>query len=362
MALSCPSLFSNLSLMRLCIRTKIITNGYYSHHLSCFSRSSLSRHYSSSSVRRSVGRYVQTRLQRLNSKYESFLKMRFPRFYQLYHTFMEGFKLLFHDAKEVQRIKTKMITSGVQFQDLPYRDMEKLRQVRRDLIKAIPLVLITIPPLANYLVFVMMYFFPRQILIPQFWTPRQQVEFRGVYHSLRARHHWPVIAGLQNTGRRIKEGQLQGRLLDLCAKLQSGQHPAVSEVLAVRGLFSKRALAIKRMKADHMVNTLAPALPDARLPGFLVGRRLNSHALELLQLDRALARLGPPQLTDSEIREACYLRGINSYGLHINQCREWLSQWLQVSSSLNDRELSLLLHSLVFLSANYPTGSSQLRN
>lgn len=40
-----------------------------------------------------------------------------------------GFKLLFRDAKDVQRIKTKMITGGVQFQDLPYRDMEKLRQV-----------------------------------------------------------------------------------------------------------------------------------------------------------------------------------------------------------------------------------------
>lgn len=32
--------------------------------------------------------------------------------------------------------------------------------------------------------------------------------------------------------------------------------------------------------------------------------------------------------------QACYLRGINSHGLQLHQCREWLSQWLQVSSSL----------------------------
>lgn len=39
MALSCPKLFSNLSLVRLCIiRTKTVNNGFYSHHLSCFSR------------------------------------------------------------------------------------------------------------------------------------------------------------------------------------------------------------------------------------------------------------------------------------------------------------------------------------
>lgn len=85
--------------------------------------------------------------------------------------------------------------------------------------------------------------------------------------------------------------------------------------------------------------------------------------MELLQLDRALAKLGPHQLSDAEIREvgraasrtpmskhvftmsvvtnifistsqACYVRGINSYSLNMNQCRAWLSQWLQVSSSL----------------------------
>uniref|UniRef100_H3D4P5 LETM1 domain containing 1 n=1 Tax=Tetraodon nigroviridis TaxID=99883 RepID=H3D4P5_TETNG len=303
-------------------------------------------------------RYVGTKLQRLNTKYERFLKMRFPRFFQLYHTFVEGFKLLFRDAKEVQRIKTKMLADGVPFQDLPYRDMEKLRQVRRDLIKAAPLVLISLPPFANYLVFVLMYFFPRQILIPHFWNPRQRVEFRGVYHSLRARHHRPVIAGLQQTSHRIEDGPLRGRLLDLCAKVQGGQNPKASDILAVRGLFSRPPLSIKGMSAGHMRHISPLLFLTPRLPAFLVARRLNSHALELLQLDRALARLGPHQLTDSEIREACYLRGISPDGLQVSQCRAWLSQWLQVSSSLRDSEASLLLHSLVFLSANYPTGSS----
>ncbi len=63
------------------------------------------------------------------------------------------------------------------------------------------------------------YFFPRQLLIPHFWTPRQQIEFRGFYHSLRAEHHWPVLKGLENTNRQVKDNQLQNRLKDLCAKV-----------------------------------------------------------------------------------------------------------------------------------------------
>lgn len=40
-----------------------------------------------------------------------------------------------------------------------------------------------------------------------------------------------------------------------------------------------------------------------RLPAFLISWRLNRRAQELLQLDRALSRLGPQQLSDSELRQ-----------------------------------------------------------
>ncbi|TKS76794.1 LETM1 domain-containing protein 1 [Collichthys lucidus] len=351
MALCCSSLLGHLSLTRLSVlRTNTITNSLYSARVSTCP----SRPYTSSKVRRGVGRYVSSRLQWVNNKYENFLKRRFPRFYQLYRTFFEGFKLLFSDANEVKRIKLKMHYERLHYKDLPYRDMEKLRQFRRHVIKAIPLVLISIPPFANYLVFVLMYFFPRQLLIPHFWTPKQQAEFWEVYHSLRARYHWPVLKGLENTSNRVKDSQQQIHLKDLCAKVLRGENPRVSEILAVRGLFSGPPLGMKRMSVEQMRHISPLLFLTPRLPGFLISHRLNSHALELIQLDRALVRLGPHQLNDTEVRQACYLRGINSNGLEINQCREWLSQWLQVSSSLKDSEVSLLLHSIVFLSANYP--------
>ncbi|XP_008291879.1 LETM1 domain-containing protein 1 [Stegastes partitus] len=360
MALSCSSLCSQLSLIRLCgFRTNRITHGLYSAYVPCQSRLPLCRHYTSSKVRRGIGRYVATRLQWANEKYEGFLKRRFPRFFLLYHTFVEGFKLLFRDAKDVKRIKAKMFFDGVKFQDLPYREMETLRQFRRDVIKAIPLVMISIPPFANYLVFVLMYFFPRQLLIPHFWTPRQQVEFRGVYHSLRAQHHWPVLKGLEDTSHHVSNGQLQEHLRNLCTKVQTGATPRVSEILAVRRLFSGPPLGMRRMTVDHMRHISSLLFLTPRLPGFLIGRRLNNHALELLQLDRGLTTLGLHQLDDAELRRACYVRGLNSDVLGIHQCREWLSQWLQVSSSLKESEVSLLLHSIVFLSANYPTSLSR---
>ncbi|CAN9515467.1 unnamed protein product [Ophioblennius macclurei] len=358
MALPCSRLCSQLSLTRLWgIRTNGVTRVCYPPSVSpCQARLPLCRLYSSSKVKRGIGRHVANKLQKANTKYESFLQRRFPRFFQLYHTFVEGFKLLFSDANEVRRIKLRMYTDNVQLQDLPYRDLEKLRQFRRNLIKAIPLVLISIPPFANYLVFGLMYFFPRQFLIPHFWNPKQQLEFRGIYHSLRAQHHGPVLDGLKHTSGQVHDVQLQGRLKDLCVKVENGANPRVSEILAVRSLFSGPPLGIKRMSAEHMRHISPLLFLTPRLPGFLIGQRLNSHALELLQLDRALSKLGPHQLSEAELKHACYVRGLNSDLLGASQCREWLSQWLQMSTSLKASEVSLLLHSIVLLSANYPHG------
>uniref|UniRef100_A0A6Q2X877 Letm1 RBD domain-containing protein n=1 Tax=Esox lucius TaxID=8010 RepID=A0A6Q2X877_ESOLU len=315
----------------------------------------LCRYYSSSKSKLGIGQKLGSRLQVANAKYERFLQRHFPRFYVLYHTFTKGFRLLFQDVREVKVIKTRMLTKGIEFKDLPYRDMEKLRQFRRDMTKAIPLLLISIPPFANYLVFVLMYFFPRQLLIPHFWTPQQQTDFQKVNHAHRAQQYWAVLKGLESAGSHVKDGQLKRSLLDLCNKMQSGVHPNISDIQAIRNLFSGPPLGIKRMNANHMRHLCPLFFLTSYLPTPMIASRLHRHTLELLQLDRSLSRHGQHRLEDSELRLACYVRGLDSGGLDINQCREWLSQWLQLSSRLRESEASLLVHTMVLLSANYLT-------
>ncbi|KAJ8258166.1 hypothetical protein GJAV_G00193880 [Gymnothorax javanicus] len=311
------------------------------------------RLYSPSKARLGLGTQVVSRLKAANEKYERFLKRRFPRFYVLHHTFITGFRLLFRDAMDVRRIKLKMHNSNMKVHELPYRDMEHLRAFRRDLIKAIPLVLISIPPFANYLVFVLMYLFPRQILIRHFWTPDQQVQFQAVYHAQRCRHHAGVLQGLVRAVPRVQNRQQQSQLLDLCNKVQNGGHPSTTEILTVRALFSGPPLGMKRLDADHMRLLSSQFFLTSRLPALLIRHRLNGHAVELLRLDRALSKLGVHQLSDAELRQACYLRGLNPPSLSPKQCRDWLTLWLQLSSRLKESEISLLLHSMVLLTVNY---------
>ncbi|XP_015286412.3 LETM1 domain-containing protein 1 isoform X10 [Macaca fascicularis] len=173
--------------------------------------------------------YVVTKTKAINGKYHRFLGRHFPRFYVLYTIFMKGLQMLWADAKKARRIKTNMWKHNIKFHQLPYREMEHLRQ---------------------------------------------------------------------------------------------------------------KALSRAMLLTSY-------------LPPPLLRHRLKTRTTVIHQLDKALAKLGIGQLTAQEVKSACYLRGLNSTHIGEDRCRTWLGEWLQVSCSLKETELSLLLHNVVLLSTNY---------
>ncbi|XP_043740217.1 LETM1 domain-containing protein 1 isoform X6 [Cervus elaphus] len=72
--------------------------------------------------------YVVTKTKVISGKYHRFLGRHFPRFYVLYTIFMKGLQMLWADAKKARRIKTNMWKHNIKFHQLPYREMEHLRQ------------------------------------------------------------------------------------------------------------------------------------------------------------------------------------------------------------------------------------------
>ncbi|KAI5622921.1 LETM1 domain-containing protein 1 [Silurus asotus] len=303
--------------------------------------------YSTSRVRLGV-------LQKVNEKCERFVQKRFPRFSILYYTMMKGFRLLLEDVKEVSRIKKTMWMENVHYRELPYRDMKRLILFRRDMFKAVPLFVISLPPFAIGLVFILMCLFPRQLLFRHFWTPQQQRKFQMIDHIKRSQCQAKVLDSLVMNVPRVSVWR-QRSLFDLCSKVQDGKHPRVFEVHAIRDVFFKSSPLGMQCLTPHHLRLLGSQLPIiVWFPSFLVRRRLTTKAVDLLYLDRALQRLGIDQLTEEETRQACDLRGLNSGQLTSTQCKEWLHEWLELSAKVKESEISLLLHSMTLLTLNYP--------
>ncbi|NXK14808.1 LTMD1 protein, partial [Herpetotheres cachinnans] len=294
---------------------------------------------------RSILATLASKAKHISGRYERFLERTFPRFYVLYATFTKGIQALFLEVKEIRKIKSKMSHQRLSVQQLPYREMERLRQVRRgardvfrqfrrDVIKAIPIGIIAIPPFANFLVIVLMYFFPRQLLIRYFWTPNQQVEFLDAYDAIRRDLYPDVVESLALAARSLPEPQLQKRLQELCAEVQRGSQPCVAELCAVRSLFSGSPLGLNKLQVSHVKALSQVLFLTPHLPAFFLRHRLRSHVLEIRHLDRAMLRLGLGQLSEEELKAACYLRGLNSTHLGMSECRAWLEQWLGLSCKL----------------------------
>ncbi|XP_040609736.1 LETM1 domain-containing protein 1 isoform X3 [Mesocricetus auratus] len=278
--------------------------------------------------------YVVTKTRAINGTYHRFLGRHFPRFYALYTVFMKGIQMLWADGKKARRIKANMWKHNVKFHQLSYREMEHLRQFRRDITKCLFVGIISIPPFANYLVFLLMYLFPRQLLVKHFWTPKQQIDFLDIYHSLRKQSHSEIITHLERASALVSDERLRWHLTDLCTKVQNGVHPTAHDILALRECFSTRPLGFSQLQATHMRALSRAMLLNPHLPPAVLRWRLKSHTTVIQQLDRALAQLGIGQLTAQEVKSACYLRGLNSTHIADDRCRTWLGEWLQISCSL----------------------------
>uniref|UniRef100_A0A8C6XQR8 LETM1 domain containing 1 n=1 Tax=Naja naja TaxID=35670 RepID=A0A8C6XQR8_NAJNA len=306
-------------------------------------------HFSSKANSNKLTSALVSKIKYLNHLYERYLERKFPRFYQLYSTFLKGLQIFFSEAKEIRRIKADMSNKNIQFHQLPYREMERLRQFRRDLIKAIPVGILSLPPFANYFVLLLMYLFPRQLLIRHFWTPKQQAEFLNTYHNMRREAYTEVIDGLTHLSHVPDDPQLRQWMLYLCKKVQEGLHPDITELKAVRSLFVGHPFGIQQLTVQHKVLSRVLFL-TTRLPSFFLRNRLRSHLSEVHYLDQAMVKLGVSQLTDEEA-QACYTRGLNSVHLDPEDCRLWLNQWLSLSCSLREFlwDISLVLSGVKIL-------------
>ncbi|XP_077027031.1 LETM1 domain-containing protein 1 isoform X4 [Tamandua tetradactyla] len=198
-----------------------------------------------------------------------------------------------------------------------------------------------------------MYLFPRQLLIRHFWTSKQQIDFLDIYHALRKQSHPEILSSLERAIPLISDAGLRWHLTELYAKIQHGIHPAITDIMALRECFSNHPLGMNQLQALQMKALSRAMLLTPYLPPFFLRHRLKTHITVIHQLDKALTRLGIGHLTAQEVKSACYLRGLNSTHIAEDRCRTWLGEWLQISCSLKEAELSLLLHNMVLLSINY---------
>lgn len=78
-------------------------------------------------------------------------------------------------------------------------------------------------------------------------------------------------------------------------------------------------------------------------------------AMVIHLLDKAILREGGTKsLATPVLRDSCFLRGLNASNMDNEELLKWLDQWIEISSHIDEKNFSLLLHLPILTTYNHP--------
>ncbi|XP_032675936.1 LETM1 domain-containing protein 1 isoform X2 [Odontomachus brunneus] len=283
--------------------------------------------------------------------YEHTLDQKFPRTMHVYRVFSVGSRDVYADLKRFVYAIKKQGSNGTN--SLTREELQLMHTMPRDLRKLSPLFLLSAVPFTNYVIFPLALYFPRYLLTSHFWTLQQKLDFMLHDHKRRLRHNRPLFRCIQAELKTIGDPTLKVKWRDAIACLGSGTHPTTKDIIACSVLFSGPPYSLNALKRKHMELLAIHGMCSWRL---FKRKRLMERGMLILRMDRAIIREGGVKAMSSDaMRWALSFRGVNPANMSIESMRSWLEQWLTVSASVDQKNISLLLHSPILLAYNHST-------
>lgn len=196
-----------------------------------------------------VHRYVE-----YLKNYDKLLEKSFPSAMQIYQTFKIGVKAFILDAKNYFRIVRLLNQPGYNFSKLTRKEIEMYHQIPKDMRKIAPVLLFSTLPLANYVIFPLIYWFPKYLLTSHFWNLQQKSEFGTQILKNRLMHNKPVFRHLQSQLDFLKPHPLYQPWSKILGMLGSGVQPNVEEILKCKNLFMEEPYHLLYLSSNHIVS------------------------------------------------------------------------------------------------------------
>ncbi|XP_051162920.1 LETM1 domain-containing protein 1 isoform X1 [Leptopilina boulardi] len=293
--------------------------------------------------------YINNMIQQYDNNMNN-VEKRFPKM-KIMRVFNTGLKDIYQDIKKYISIKKKKKLNGIQ--SLTRDEIELNFKLPRDLLKVSPVLIISAIPFTNYIVFPLIYFFPRVFLVSYFWTIQQRLDYFLYNYKRKLKYNKPVLRCLQAQKREISQLH-RIRWNGIIASLGSGTHPTISDLIACKELFKGHPFSLNSLKRNHInellgLHTMSRWMPFRR-------KRLLNRGLLIKSMDIAIQKEGGvTKIPIEALKWVVSFRGLNPVNMSTESMQEWLDQWLIISSEVDKTSISLLLHCPVLLAYNHPT-------
>nr|XP_033331627.1 LETM1 domain-containing protein 1 [Megalopta genalis] len=280
--------------------------------------------------------------------FDHILEKNFPETMKVYRMFRVG------TTEFIREFKTYITLIHKSSKSLTTEELKLTHTMGNDLQKMCPVLLVAAVPFTNYVIFPLIYYFPRHLLTSHYWSAEQKLNFTMLDQKKRLKHNRPLFRCMQTELRTIKDKSLRIKWNDVIACLGSGTHPSVRNIIACTELFAGRPYALKNLKSKHIKELLI--IHDISTWRLFKKKKLIERGMFIKQMDDTIQREGGvTKLSVDAIRWALIFRGVNPETMSTESMQKWLTQWLEVSNTVNENTISLLLHCPILLAYNHPS-------
>ncbi|XP_060520527.1 LETM1 domain-containing protein 1-like isoform X2 [Cylas formicarius] len=184
---------------------------------------------------------------------------------------------------------------------------------------------------------------------------RREIEFND-YLRQRLKHNKSLLKHLRRFQCSFPEQYPQSLIkewLKILDSLRGGNQPDVQQILDCKLMFGPGPYCLLCLEGDHLWH-----LAQLHSISLSLARRksLARRAIILMEMDQAILREGGVHnMPMKALQKSCYIRGLNPAFVTKEHLIFWLNQWLKISTHVQAKELSLLLHCPLLLGYNEPS-------
>lgn len=277
-----------------------------------------------------------------------------PFMHTFYQQIVKGFKYQKEEYKIWRRVSKEKgknpnyVTS--------YREQKSIFNIKASLLKSAALIPVFMLPMGFFLIFIPVALFPQYLLPRCYWTDKQRKEFLTRMRSSRIHHNGTVIHHLTYLQNNHTSTAFQRTLESLIDMVNGQKVPQNDDMLKLRQYCRNAAnpLHIEDMPPLLLFSFCAMNFIWQYQPPSQMTRCLRRRVHLVLELDHKLREENLIyQLTDHELQDATFLRGLNTGELSKAANQYWLQNWVNHTRLCDDLDVSYILHAMVLQSYNY---------
>jgi len=266
------------------------------------------------------------------------------------HHYWVGTKLLYVEVGVASELVWKLL----QGKELSRREKAQLTRTTADIFRLVPMLVFVVVPFMEFLLPVALKLFPN--MLPSTFEDKlkkeEQLRKRLALKLEVARFLQDTVAAMAKEIKQKNSGSnatTAAELYEFMGKVRAGEPVTNTEIARFAPLFNDELTLdnLERVQLQSMLTFVG--LQPYGTDGFLKSR-LRHHLAAIKEDDKAIRAEGVDSLTDTELREACRVRGMRShFGEHARPLmKRNLEEWLELSMRRN-MPTSLLLLSRAFV-------------